>query len=312
MDGKNYREWAQSIKLLIDGKGKLGYLTGETKMPTDPVLLQRWRLENSLVIVWLVNSMKPSIGKTYLFLPTARDVWEAVKETYFDSENSAQIFEIKSRLWQKKQGEREVIDYYLEMTALWQELDLSSKERWKCSDDSVYYRKKLENERVFEFFAGLHRDLDDVRSRILGRKPPPSTREVFAEVRREESRRRVMMNGSGSNVEASGLVLKGLGPHTNGSTNLKNGPLHDIASNFGPNYSSDGPGTLGLYSKGSAIVSNSKHQKGRQKNETWEVVDLPKGKKPVECKRVFNIKYKANGTIERYKAHLVMKGYTNL
>lgn len=96
LDGKNYREWAQSIKLIIDGKGRLGYLTGETKMPTDAALLQRWRSENSMVTAWLVNSMKPSIGKTYLFLPTAKDVWEAVKEMYFDSENSSQIFEIKS------------------------------------------------------------------------------------------------------------------------------------------------------------------------------------------------------------------------
>lgn len=38
-----------------------------------------------------------------------------------------------------------------------------------------------------------------------------------------------------------------------------------------------------------------------QKNETWEVVDLPKGKNPVRCKWVFNVKYKADGTIERYK-----------
>ncbi|RVW74527.1 hypothetical protein CK203_053785 [Vitis vinifera] len=27
LNGKNYREWAQAIKLVIDGKGKLGFLT---------------------------------------------------------------------------------------------------------------------------------------------------------------------------------------------------------------------------------------------------------------------------------------------
>ena len=27
LNGKNYREWAQAIKLVIDGKGKLGLLT---------------------------------------------------------------------------------------------------------------------------------------------------------------------------------------------------------------------------------------------------------------------------------------------
>lgn len=35
---KNYLEWAQSVKLAIDSRGKLGYLTGEVKQPTadDP------------------------------------------------------------------------------------------------------------------------------------------------------------------------------------------------------------------------------------------------------------------------------------
>lgn len=47
-----------------------------------------------------------------------------------------------------------------------------------------------------------------------------------------------------------------------------------------------------------------------EKNETWEVLDLPKGKRPVGCKWIFNLKYKADGTIEWYKARLVAKGYT--
>ncbi|XP_041009638.1 uncharacterized protein LOC121253694 isoform X3 [Juglans microcarpa x Juglans regia] len=82
---------------------------------------------------------------------------------------------------------------YMEKTTLWQELDLSFEEEWKCTGDSVRYKKRLENERVFEFLVGLNQDLDDVRGRILGRRPLPSTREVFSEVRQEENRRKVML-----------------------------------------------------------------------------------------------------------------------
>ena len=35
-----------------------------------------------------------------------------------------------------------------------------------------------------------------------------------------------------------------------------------------------------------------------QKNETWELVDLPSGKKPVDCKWVFAVKFKGNGSLE--------------
>ncbi|KAM1057638.1 hypothetical protein ACFX2A_031558 [Malus domestica] len=47
-----------------------------------------------------------------------------------------------------------------------------------------------------------------------------------------------------------------------------------------------------------------------QKNNTWEVTSLPKGKKTVGCRWVFTVKYKADGSIDRYKARLVAKGYT--
>ena len=50
--------------------------------------------------------------------------------------------------------------------------------------------------------------------------------------------------------------------------------------------------------------------KALKKNVTWNLVDLPPGKRPVECKWVFKIKRKADGTVERYKARLVAKGYT--
>ena len=46
-----------------------------------------------------------------------------------------------------------------------------------------------------------------------------------------------------------------------------------------------------------------------KKNETWEVMELPRRKKPLGCKWVFTLKYRTNGTIERYKAHLVAKGF---
>jgi len=45
-----------------------------------------------------------------------------------------------------------------------------------------------------------------------------------------------------------------------------------------------------------------------QDNGTWEISDLPPNKKALGCKWVFKIKYKSDGTVERYKARLVIFG----
>ena len=47
-----------------------------------------------------------------------------------------------------------------------------------------------------------------------------------------------------------------------------------------------------------------------EKNDTWELVELPKGKKDIGYKRVYKTNFNIDGTIERHKARLVVKGFT--
>ena len=44
-------------------------------------------------------------------------------------------------------------------------------------------------------------------------------------------------------------------------------------------------------------------------NETWDLVDAPKGVKPIGCRWVYKVKYNTDGSVNRYKARLVAKGY---
>ncbi|RVW42182.1 Retrovirus-related Pol polyprotein from transposon RE1 [Vitis vinifera] len=359
-----------------------------------------------------------------MFLPTAKDVWDAVREMYSDAENASQIFEIKMRLWQMKQGDREVVEYYTEMLGLWQDLDLSCEEEWECTGDSVRFKKKMENERVFEFLAGLNHELDDVRSRVLNRRPLPSIREVFSEVRREEIRRRDLSSGKtiGSAKEREGLyyfdetdgesmsetrpsltsdyldvamfesipcLISTPSPNTKG--HLNSGGDTELQKNretlvysrrpkskfnetliseapkeselvivptpqeYGSNFdqvTDDLPIALRkqsrsctlhpiskfvsynfLFAKCHAFTTNldkiqipkniqeafkipewkevvMKEIRALEKNENWEVMNLPRGKKLVGCKWIFTVKYKTDGTIELYKACLVAKGFT--
>ena len=45
-------------------------------------------------------------------------------------------------------------------------------------------------------------------------------------------------------------------------------------------------------------------------NHTWDLVELPQGRKPIGCKWIFKEKRGKDGSIMRYKACLVARGYT--
>src|SRR5438270_12864545 len=47
-----------------------------------------------------------------------------------------------------------------------------------------------------------------------------------------------------------------------------------------------------------------------KKNNTWELVTLPAGKRAVGCKWVYTVKQTPKGKVDRYKARLVAKGYS--
>jgi len=49
-----------------------------------------------------------------------------------------------------------------------------------------------------------------------------------------------------------------------------------------------------------------------QKNDTWDLIKLPKGRKLVSSKWVFKKKMEATGEVEKYKARLVVKGYSQV
>ena len=145
-----------------------------------------------MVMSWLINSMTNEIGENFLLCETAQKIWDAARETYSSSDNVGELFGIESTLYELKQGEMTVTQLFSKLTRYWQQLDLFEKHKWKSPEDSVLYKDIVEQKRIFKFLPGLNPNLDEVRGRILGTKPLPSIREVFSEVRREESRKKVM------------------------------------------------------------------------------------------------------------------------
>jgi hypothetical protein len=96
--------------MFISGRGKDDYLTGVATSPKikDPAF-KSWKAENNMVMSWLINSMHPEIGETFLLYPTAAEIWQAAREIFSNSEDMSELFETENTLHDLRQGEMSVL-----------------------------------------------------------------------------------------------------------------------------------------------------------------------------------------------------------
>ncbi|RVW26621.1 hypothetical protein CK203_099271 [Vitis vinifera] len=107
---------------------------------------RKWKIENSMIMSWLINSMN----------------------------NDIELFQVESVLHDFRQGEQSVTQYYNTLTRYWQQLDLFETHSWKCSDDAATYRQIVEQKRLFKFFLGLNRELDMLEAESWALNPAKS------------------------------------------------------------------------------------------------------------------------------------------
>ena len=108
---------------------------------------------------WLWNSMLLEINDIVMFLSTAKEIWDAVKLTYFKVHDVAQIYEIMTKITTTKQGSRSITEYQ----TLWQELDHYQCIQMKCSEDANIQKRFVKKEITYDFLACLNLEFDVVR-----------------------------------------------------------------------------------------------------------------------------------------------------
>ncbi|KAL6330440.1 hypothetical protein AAG906_040370 [Vitis piasezkii] len=99
LDGSHYALWSQVVEMFISERDKLGYINGDLPQPasTDP-LFRIWRIENTIVKGWLINTMDSSIVSTFIRYPTTKKVWDAITVTFFDESDTAQVYELQRQM----------------------------------------------------------------------------------------------------------------------------------------------------------------------------------------------------------------------
>ncbi|CAN0870173.1 Retrovirus-related Pol polyprotein from transposon TNT 1-94 [Linum grandiflorum] len=276
LDGKNYLKWSKTVEMGIAARSRGGYLTGATKRPeaTDP-LYQNWYDNDALVRTWLIHSMKPNIGENYLLHSSAKAIWDAAKTTYSTVDNTSALFRIETQLFQLKQGDMDVTDYFNLLGHHWLHLDMYEAIDWETPGDQEKFKQYIEKKRTLYFLLGLNQDLDEIKGRMMGMKPFPSIEAVFAEILREESRRLLMLPPKPSQAESSALAVR----------NPQKYKQQDISKQT---YNGEEPGPY----------CDNCHRHGHVKAECFYIIGFPAGWKSKNEK-------KSNSGAGRRRAHMV-------
>ncbi|KAK8593973.1 hypothetical protein V6N12_046046 [Hibiscus sabdariffa] len=197
LNGNNYLEWSQSVKIFLSGRERYWYVTREIKNPAPTAAgYSPWMQDDNQVMTWLLNSMTPDVSKNFLLYTTSATIWETVKETYSSLNNISELFRLEGQAFSLKQEGTSVTLYYHTLNSICQQLDLYENIAWVNPKDVILHKQVVSQKRIFQFLQGLHPVFHDVSGRIIGTSPLPSLREVFSTVKNEESRRILMQDPS--------------------------------------------------------------------------------------------------------------------
>ena len=164
--------------------------------------------------------MIPKISDTCMFLTTAKDIQDAIQQTYSKARDAAQVYEVKVKTIAAKQGSKSVTKYTNQLKSLWQELDHYRVIKTKCPQDTTILKDFIEQYRVYDFLVRLNPKFDQVRIQILGKQEVPCFNEVVALIRGEESRRGLMLEPQ--SMDSSAMVANG---GNNSAINMERAPI---------------------------------------------------------------------------------------
>ncbi|GAV70403.1 LOW QUALITY PROTEIN: UBN2_3 domain-containing protein, partial [Cephalotus follicularis] len=132
-------------------RGFSGFLIGASKKPEQGDAQNKWITTNYLIMSYLINSMDPTVAG-YLLMESSTDIWTSAEKTFSKKKNTSQM---------------SVFQYYSTLKALWHELDYYGPFNAIDPTNVVAFQEWQNNDRLFDFLAGLNMEFEPIRAQIL-------------------------------------------------------------------------------------------------------------------------------------------------
>lgn len=119
----DYISWKRSFEIQLSSKRKSGFVNGTvTRSTTDDTEALQWDNCNNQVISWIHNNVCENIKKSILFISTASDIWSQL-EKRFCLTNGSRKYKLNRVLYEMKQNNLSLAEYFTCPGSLWEELD---------------------------------------------------------------------------------------------------------------------------------------------------------------------------------------------
>ncbi|XP_019186521.1 PREDICTED: uncharacterized protein LOC109181224 [Ipomoea nil] len=228
LDGSNYHAWARAMTMALSCKNKVPFINGAIKKPSQDDLEKYyvWERCNNIVCTWLVRSLSPTIGRSVLWIDTAYGIWEDLKRR-FSQQDLFRIAEIMCEIYQTKQGDDSLNEYFTKQKLLWDELVIlrppmhcTCSVKCACGKKLDQVNEQAEKDKLSIFLMGLHEKYTGARNQIILMRPLPDVNEAYSMVAQQERqfqigatgfRNQLCQAGENSNSNGSAFLDKGEG-----------------------------------------------------------------------------------------------------
>nr|GEW69750.1 hypothetical protein [Tanacetum cinerariifolium] len=116
---ENYKMWSIAMTFALRNHNKLGFIDGSCKRESDNLgLANKWVMCNSVVVTWILNSLSPDLFAYAIYVKTAYETWNDLKETYDKVDGSA-VFNLHKSIISLNQNKTTLAEYYNNLISLW-------------------------------------------------------------------------------------------------------------------------------------------------------------------------------------------------
>ncbi|XP_019151795.1 PREDICTED: uncharacterized protein LOC109148506 [Ipomoea nil] len=212
LEGPNYHSWARAMTMALSCKNKVPFSNGSIMKPSADNLdrFLAWERCNNIVSTWIVRTLSPTIARSVLWIDTAYGIWNDLKRR-FSQQDLFRIAELKCEIYQTKQGDNSLNEYFTRQKLLWDELSILRPQmscicntKCECGRKIDELNGQAEKDRLSIFLIGLHEKYTGARNQIMLMRPLPDVNEAYSMIAQQERQIHMAYNGFGSQLYQAG------------------------------------------------------------------------------------------------------------